>query len=122
MRICRLSVWFATLLLGAGCASRDTKPRLGEVDRPPRMETVGPTPHTLWPGQIELAATVEPLEVAPLCARVPGVVDYLPADVDIGRRVKAGEVLVRLAVPDLEADKNSKEALLEQAKRQRLQA
>ena len=41
---------------------------------------------------------------------------YLPPDVDIGRRVKAGETLLWLDVPDLEAQKKQKEALLEQAR------
>ena len=38
---------------------------------------------------------------------------------DIGRRVKAGEKLVALAVPELEADRANKEAVLEQARNQR---
>jgi RND family efflux transporter MFP subunit len=71
---------------------------------------------------VELAATVEPLQRVDLCARVPGIVEYLPREIDIGRRVKAGEVVVRLGVPDLVADKKHKEALLEQARKQKVQA
>jgi RND family efflux transporter MFP subunit len=72
--------------------------------------------------RIELAATVEPLKVVDLTARVPGIVDYLPDHIDIGRRVKAGEVLVRLAVPELLADRRTKEATLEQARKQKISA
>lgn len=70
---------------------------------------------------------VEAMEKADLCARVPGMVETLQPDpakpeVDIGRRVRAGEPLLKLAVPDLEADKRHKEALLDQAEKQKQQA
>src|SRR5262249_21192198 len=58
-----------------------------------------------------------------LCARVPGVVErFSPPDLDIGTRVTAGQELVHLAVPDLVADRRNKEALLEQARKQKAQA
>jgi len=49
---------------------------------------------------------------------VPGIVGWLPAKVDIGYRIKAGEELVKLDVPDLMSQKKHKEALLEQAQKQ----
>jgi RND family efflux transporter MFP subunit len=99
-----------------GCKSRSSHFHPHVVDRVPRIEIVEPMLHTHFPMQIELAATVMPLETTVLSARVPGIVGSLPDDVDIGRRVKAGETLIQLAVPDLEADKKAREALLEQAK------
>src|SRR5262249_54858002 len=54
-------------------------------------------------------------------ARVPGTVEYLPDAIDIGRPVKAGGILLKLAIPDLLADKKHKEALLEQARKQKVQ-
>ena len=102
----------------AGCGSKDPVRPL--IERYPQLETVEPA-YTSLPVRVELLATVEPFEKADLCARLPGVVEELPRDVDIGRRVKAGEKLVRLAVPDLEADQASKEALLEQSRKQKLQ-
>jgi RND family efflux transporter MFP subunit len=42
-------------------------------------------------------------------------------EIDIGCRVSAGEPLLKLAVPDLEADKRHREALLDQAEKQRQQ-
>jgi RND family efflux transporter MFP subunit len=72
--------------------------------------------------RVEVVATVEPFKRVDLNARVSGVVGYLPDDIDIGRKVKRGEILLRLAVPDLVADKKHKEALHEQAKQQKIQA
>jgi RND family efflux transporter MFP subunit len=109
-----------TALLACGCGARLGKAPLAEVDRYPRLETVEPT-RTMMQVKVELLATVEALEKADLCARVPGVVSYLPADVDIGRRIKVGEKLIELAIPDLVADRQQKEALCEQAKKQRQQ-
>jgi len=106
-------------LLGCGRGpSRSTNER---VERPPRMEVVRPRRVSLA-RKLEMAATVEALKRIELCARVPGVVDYLPDEMDIGRRVAKDEVLLRLAVPELEADKKHKEALLEQARKQKVQA
>src|SRR5258708_2420980 len=113
---------FGALLLGLlaiGCGTRDAA-RREPVERYPRLETVEPV-HANFPVQIELTATVEPFEKAELCARVPGVVAELASDIDIGRRVKAGETLLRLAVPDLEADHANKEAMLDHARKQKQQ-
>jgi HlyD family secretion protein len=116
------SVLALTLILLAGCGHPASKSRLSEVDRLPRLETVEPLLHSILPVRIELPATVEAMEKADLCARVQGVVDWLEADIDIGRRVKAGEPLLRLAIPELEAQQRHKEALLDQARKQKLQA
>lgn len=115
----RLGLLVAGLVTAAGCGHKEDKVR--HVERWPSLETVEPT-RTVLPLRIELAATVEPLERADLCARIPGVVAYLPLDIDIGRRVTANEKLVELAVPELEAQKQHKEALLDQAQRQELLA
>jgi RND family efflux transporter MFP subunit len=106
------------LVVAAGCSAHGRKARFVEGERLPRLEAVAPAKTTLEV-RAELLATVEPLEKADLSARVPGVVEFLPPDVDIGRPVKAGEKLLALAVPDLEADRASKEALLDQARNQK---
>jgi HlyD family secretion protein len=117
----------AALLAVAGCGHSEGAAHQSAAEKTPRLEVVRAS-RTMLTRRIELTATVEPMEKADLCARVPGVVDYLPADIDIGRRVrgphdgKPAEKLVQLAVPDLEAQKQHKEALLEQAKAQQKQA
>jgi RND family efflux transporter MFP subunit len=109
------------LAAALGCGHGPVKPPRSQDERLPRLEVVRPL-RTALLRRVELAATVEPLKVIDLCARVPGIVEHLPDDVDIGRKVKAGEVLIRLGVPDLVADKKHKEALLEQARKQKAQA
>ena len=72
-----------------GCEKRKAgKPRLGEVERLPRVETVV----LGQPAKLEVVrtytATVEALEKADVCAMVKGYIKVLPADLDIGREVK----------------------------------
>jgi RND family efflux transporter MFP subunit len=104
-------------LLAVGCGTRRAgPPRLGEVERLPRLETI-----TLGkPGRLEVVrsytATVEALEKTDLCAQVKGYLKVLSADIDIGRPVQKDEVLLTLDVPDLVADRDSKNAMLEQSK------
>jgi RND family efflux transporter MFP subunit len=118
MKHIRLMALLLSLLVG--CSGKEGAVPSQLVERFPRLEVVEPMVSDI-PIRIDLTATVEAFEKADLCARVPGVVAEMPADVDIGRRVKAGEVLVKLAVPDLEADKASKEAQFEQAQKQKQQ-
>jgi RND family efflux transporter MFP subunit len=104
-----------TLVLAAGCERRRAgQPRLGEVERLPRLETI-----VLGkPARLEVVrsytATVEALEKAELCAMVRGYIKILPADIDIGRVVKKDEILLTLDIPDLVADRDSKRAMVGQ--------
>ncbi len=90
-------------------------------DRLPRVEVSSPQRTTIL-RKIELAATVEPLQRVELNARVPGTVAHLPPEMDIGKRVKKGEILCHLAVPDLQAEKRQKEAMLQQVRKQVVQS
>jgi RND family efflux transporter MFP subunit len=117
-----LGLLLAGALVGAGCSSQhDDQPRLGEVNRLPRLETMLPA-RTSLKVTSELAATVDAWEKADLFAQVRGVVKTIPDDVDIGRRVRQGEELVTLDIPDLVAERENKKALLEQSKRVKEQA
>ena len=92
-----------------GCSSaRDEKPQAAD-QRLATVETVTPA-RTGVPVKVELSGTVEAMMKAEICSRVTGVVDELPDDIDIGRRVVAGEKLMQLSVPDLRAKKKEKEA------------
>jgi multidrug resistance efflux pump len=104
------------LLLTSGCGTRrGAKPRMGEIERLPRLETV----ILGKPASLEVVrsytATVEAFEKADLCAQVKGVVKLLPPHIDIGRVVKKDDLLVSLDVPDLVADRDNKKALVEQS-------
>lgn len=102
----------------AGCSRAPAKPKRGAtVERLPRLEVFQPARKRLV-RRLELAATVEALKKVDLSARVPGVVAELADDMDIGRPVKKGEVLLRLAVPDLKAELALKQASYKQALQQ----
>jgi RND family efflux transporter MFP subunit len=105
-------------LLAAGCGESARRPRRGAtVERLPKLEVVQPKRKRLL-RKLEVAATVEALKKVELSARVPGIVAQLDDKMDIGRLVKKEEILVVLAVPELDAEKVYKEALLEQARKQ----
>ena len=108
----------AVLLSVAGCEKRKAgKPRLGEVERLPRVETV----MLGKPARLEVVrsytATIESMEKADLCAMVKGYVKYMPLDLDIGRFARKDELLFSLYVPDLVADFDNKKSLVEQSEK-----
>jgi RND family efflux transporter MFP subunit len=118
--------WMLTaVVVVAGCETRGAHSSKSSEERYPQLETILPR-HDPLPVHIEVSAVVEAMEKADLCARVPGVVESLQPnptkpEVDIGRLITAGEPLVKLAIPDLEAEKAYKESLLDQAKKQKEQ-
>src|SRR5579864_900941 len=63
---------------------------------------------------LSVAGNVEALEQVDLYAGVPGFINKV--NVDIGDRVKKGEVLAELSVPEMEAEYKQKVAVVEQAK------
>jgi RND family efflux transporter MFP subunit len=114
-----------TLVLLAGCSSKKAKPRLGEVERLPSLETVHPQ-FTAEQVKIEVLATVEPFETADLSSQVMGEVKGLADSMDIDYPISKGQTLLTLDVPALRAELASKDAfrkqarnLLEQVKRAR---
>jgi RND family efflux transporter MFP subunit len=105
-------------LAASGCDRRKAgKPRLGEVERLPRVETVVLGKPARLEVRRSYTATVEALEKTELCAMVRGYIKYLPTDLDIGRTVAKNELLFSLHVPDLVADRDNKKALVEQAEK-----
>ena len=113
-----LGIMLAALAPAAGCEKRKAgKPRLGEVERLPRVETVVLGKKAELKVERSYTATVEALEKADLCAMVKGYVKDLPADLDMGRTAKKGDLLFSLHVPDLVADRNNKKALVEQSEK-----
>src|SRR5262245_7078842 len=95
-------VWFAVLpavFLGlAGCGSRGSaRPRLGQVERVPRLETELPRKAASLLVRRDYTATVEAMERVELCAQVRGVVNGLAPDIDIGRAVRGPSVPAQAA-------------------------
>src|SRR3954469_25572593 len=97
------------LLVGAvalGCAGSTAKPRARRgtrIERLLKVEVAEPVRKRIQ-RRLEVAATVEALHKVDVAARVPGIVKKLDESMDVGRQVKAGEVMLVLAVPDLDAD------------------
>lgn len=83
---------------------------------------------------VEQPGTVQAFEETALHAKVPGYVGAITADpdkvdrpphdrqIDIGSRVKKGQVLAELAVPELEQEWKQKQALVRQAEAEVVQA
>ncbi|HEY2785921.1 MAG TPA: efflux RND transporter periplasmic adaptor subunit [Fimbriiglobus sp.] len=102
------------LVTGCGSPATSTPPR----DRLVRVETTVPTVET-FPIRVDLSATVEPLYRVDVCARVTGVVaEFFPANLDVGQRVAAGAPILRLDVPELDAQREQRKAALALAKDQ----
>jgi RND family efflux transporter MFP subunit len=122
MKAIQVSSLILPLLAGlAGCSEQPAKPRLGEVDRLPHVQTLQPR-YASRETTVELLATVDPFEKAQLCAQVQGEVKDLSADIDIGRAIKKGEELLTLDIPAIKAEQENKNALLTQAMNLRDQA
>lgn len=104
-------------LLGSGC--RHAAPPQPQAASVPDVTVVKPerrvlTLSTVQPGRIEA------FERTPLFAKVAGYVEDVR--VDIGDAVQKGDVLVRIAVPELVDELHEKEALVAQAEAEVKQA
>jgi RND family efflux transporter MFP subunit len=116
-----LALMVVAAVWAVGCDSKPAKPKLGEVERLPRVETLKPEAgHRKI--TFETLATVEPLERARLSAQVQGEVKGLTPDIDIGKPIKKGEVLITLDIPSALAEQENKKAFLAQARNVRDQA
>jgi multidrug efflux pump subunit AcrA (membrane-fusion protein) len=99
--------------LPAGCAGPTGEAAVASQPSVSRVTTVVPEKMTVRrmseePGQIE------PVEVTAMYARLAGYVRKV--SVDIGDRVKKGQVMAELRVPEVEADAKEKRARIEQAR------
>jgi multidrug resistance efflux pump len=85
-----------------------------ETQVPVPVKVIKPRLDPRFSMTVEEPAYVDPYARADVYSEVAGVIKYLHKD--INDRVKAGEVLVRIAVPDLEQEVRQKEAAVEKAK------
>src|SRR5262249_60187778 len=91
--VVQLVTVLALLAMTAGCGGRSpSKPRLGEVERVPRLETELPRKNASLLVRRDFTATVEAMEKVDLCAQVRGVISGLAPDIDIGRFVRGPSV------------------------------
>ncbi len=105
----------AIVLVIAGCLLGCTKEssRDDPTDEGPPLRVVVTRPAPVEGEQtVELPGTLEPWEDALLYARVTGYLQSV--SVDIGSRVKAGDELARIVVPEMDAQLQSAQAQLDQ--------
>ena len=117
-----LSALGVLALLSAGCEkpTGEATARAATAGPPPvaRVTTVVPERTTIrrtteQPGQIEAA------ETTPIYAKLAGYVESVAVDID--DRVKKGQVLAELRMPETEADLKQKRAMVEQARSEKKQ-
>jgi HlyD family secretion protein len=128
------AVLFALGLAAASGCNR--KPAAGGGAPPPAAPAITVVKPQMKPVQrvVEQPGTVEAFEETELLANTTGYVESLETDpdkkdraeydrsIDIGSRVKAGQVLARLSIPELDEEFKGKTALVKQAEAEVIQA
>jgi HlyD family secretion protein len=99
-------------VLAAGCDKPAPPPAPAAASAAPAITLVEPVKRPVK-RVVEQPGAVVAYEEADLFAKIPGYVQKVSAD--IGLRVKAGQVLAELAVPELEQEAKQKEAQTRQA-------
>lgn len=108
---------FPALLLAllAGCARPPDDARTAATAAPVRVSLAPVQSEALSP-IVEIAGTVRPAERAVVAAKISGVIESLP--LTLGQAVRRGDLLVRLAAPELAARLAQARAQLDQAERE----
>ena len=138
MRFGRSLIFVTVISLGCGkSASRDPAANAGDAG-PVKVRVATPKQQPLsW--VIEQPGTVEPLEVTPIVAKIPGYVKAIAPDktaidagvklvggqpllIDIGSIVKDGQLLATLEDPELAAELTEKKSATNRAEAQQTQA
>jgi HlyD family secretion protein len=108
----RLALGLAVATASAGCegtSNGKSRPSSAAITR---VEVVRPTRQTVR-RTVEEPGQIVAFQTTPIHARIVGYVRDVR--VDIGARVKKGDVLIELSVPEVEADLQEKRAAVEQA-------
>ncbi len=113
LRVAVLGSLLLLLAAAVGCSQSVPAAQTAGSTEPATVTTVRPERQSLRHG-VEQPGQIEGFEQAPLYAKVSGYVRKL--NVDIGDRVRAGQVLAELSVPELEEQLHQKEALAVQAR------
>jgi multidrug efflux pump subunit AcrA (membrane-fusion protein) len=96
-----------------GCQQNVDAPRSPEASaRSPSIAVVKPARKTIH-RRIELPGQIEAFEQTPIYVKIPGYVEIVSKD--IGDRVKKGDLLAKLSVPEMDEELKQKAALVDQA-------
>lgn len=113
MKPASLLLTLLSLLAFAACGK--PRPRDEALSTPPvRVQTAVVTREEL-PAWIEVTGTVRPVQRAQLAAKIMGAIEELP--VSLGQQVRAGDVLVRIAAGEIQAQVTQARAQLNGTRR-----
>src|SRR5579871_2667485 len=102
------------LSASAGCNhASEAAPATAPTSAPPIVATVRPERRS-FSRTIEQPGLIEPFEQTPLYAKISGFVQNV--NVEIGARVRKGDILAELWVPEMEEELRQKETLVAQAR------
>jgi HlyD family secretion protein len=105
---CASALLFAALLAGCGRQAPEGTPKAAAA---PEVPVIKPARQTLV-HLIEQPGFNRPYEQTPIYSKIAGYVQEV--NVDIGKRVHKGDLLLRLWVPEMEQDLEAKKARVEQ--------
>lgn len=114
-KIISLSVLCFALTIVSGCKDDVVSRQEDQKALPTVTVGVATVTKELATNQIELVGTVEAVEQAEISSKITG--NILEITVDLGSRIKKGDLLVRLGAGEISAQVQQANAQLEQAKR-----
>ena len=104
-----------TILVSGGCKNETADQHQKAQNLPKVAVTVAKVQKELAANQVEIVGTIQAIEQAQIAAKVSGNIVSLP--VDLGSRVKQGDLLVKIKAGEISAKLQLAEAQLEQGKR-----
>lgn len=114
-KIVSLFTFWCTLAVISGCQNDVASHKETQQLLPTATVSVAPVTKELASNQIELVGTVEAVEQAEISSKITG--NILKITVDLGSRIKKGDLLVQLSAGEISAQVQQTQAQLEQAKR-----
>ena len=114
-KIIPLSVLCFTLIVISGCEDNAVSHKQKQKNLPTATVSVAPVTKELATNQIELVGTVEAVEQAEISSKITG--NILEIAVELGSRIKKGDLLIKLSAGEISAQLQQVKAQLEQAKR-----
>lgn len=116
-RFCRrwISVVVCFVFFTLGCERDHFTPQASDQVSSPAIVKVAKVIKLIAPNQVEVVGTVQSIHQAEISAKITGNIKKLP--VDLGTRVKRGDLLVEIRADELDARLQQAKAQLEQARR-----
>jgi RND family efflux transporter MFP subunit len=114
-KIIPLSVLCFTLIVISGCNDNAVSHKEKQKNLPTATVSIAPVTKELATNQIELVGTVEAVEQAEISSKITG--NILEIAVDLGSRIKKGDLLIKLGAGEISAQLQQVKAQLVRAKR-----